>query len=152
VQRVTPAGVKTVLVDTAKVVALTSPAARFVPQSVVIDAAGNIYISDTGTVAVYKLTPAGVLSVFAGTPLKEGDADGPAGTGTLGFYEAEFMTIDDKGNLYLSGQGSVRMISPAGVLSTPNFVWGKASIAAVAFANGKLYGMTRYALLQHYLP
>jgi hypothetical protein len=46
----------------------------------------------------------------------------------------------------------VRMISPAGVVSTPNFGWGKASIAAVAFANGKLYGMTRYALLQSYLP
>ncbi|MDB5745663.1 MAG: hypothetical protein JWP72_511 [Massilia sp.] len=153
VQRVTPAGGKTVLVDTAKVAGLiATPSARFVPQSVVLDAAGNIYISDTGTVAVYKLTPAGELSVFAGTPMKEGDADGAVGTATLGFYEAESMTIDDKGNLYLSGQGSVRMISPAGVVSTPGFVWGKESIAAVAFANGKLYGMTRFALLQHYLP
>ena len=153
VQRVTPAGGKTVLIDAAKVAGLIAvPNARFVPQSVVLDAAGNIYISDTGTVAVYKLTPAGVLSVFAGTPMKEGDADGAVGTATLGFYEAESMTIDDKGNLYLSGQGSVRMISPAGVVSTPNYVWGNASIGAVAFANGKLYGTTRFALLQHYLP
>lgn len=151
VTRVAPDGAKTTLVDTAKVAALISaPTARFVPQSVVLDGAGNIYISDTGTVAVYKLTPAGGLTVFAGTPLKEaGDIDGPVGTATLGFYEVEFMTIDDKGNLYLSGQGSVRMISPAGVVSTPTFAWGKEPIGAVAFGNGKLYGMTRYALLQH---
>lgn len=153
VQHITPGGAKTTLVDTAKIAALIqAPGARFVPQSVVVDAAGNVYISDTGTVAVYKLTPGGALSVFAGTPLKEGDADGAVGTATLGFYEVEYMTVDDKGNLYLSGQGSVRMISPAGVVSTPNFVWGKASIGAVAFAGGKLYGMTRYALLQNYLP
>lgn len=153
VVRVTSAGAKETLVDTAKIAALISaPTARFVPQSVVIDGAGNLYISDTGTVAVYKLTPAGALSVFAGTPLKEaGDIDGPVGTATLGFYEVEYMTIDDKGNLYLSGQGSVRMISPAGVVSTPSFSWDKAAIGAIAVANGKLYGMTRYALLQHQL-
>ena len=154
VERITPAGAKTVLVDKAAIANLIKVAdIRFVPQSVVVDAAGNIYISDTGTVAVYKLAKTGELTVFAGTPLKEaGDIDGPVGTATLGFYEVEYMTIDDKGNLYLSGQGSVRMISPAGVVSTPNFGWGKASIAAIAFANGKLYGMTRYALLQSYLP
>lgn len=153
VTRVAPDGAKTTLVDTAKIAALISaPTARFVPQSVVLDGAGNIYISDTGTVAVYMLTPAGALSVFAGTPLKEaGDIDGPVGTATLGFYEVEYMTIDDKGNLYLSGQGSVRMISPVGVVSTPSFAWGKEPIGAVAVANGKLYGMTRYALLQHQL-
>ncbi|MEN3277501.1 MAG: hypothetical protein V7631_3291 [Massilia sp.] len=153
VLRVTPAGAATTLVDTAKIRALINNAtANFIPQSAAVDAAGNVYVSDTGTVAVYKVTPAGEVTVFAGTPLKEGDADGPVNTATLGFYEVEFMTIDDKGNLYLSGQGGVRMISPAGVVSTPNFVWGKASIGGVAFANGKLYGMTRYALLQHYLP
>lgn len=152
VVRVAPDGAKTSLVDTARIAGLiATPTARFVPQSVVLDGAGNIYISDTGTVAVYKLTPAGELTVFAGTPLKEGDADGPVNTATLGFYEVEYMTIDDKGNIYLSGQGSVRMISPAGVVSTPNFAWGKTPIGAVAFANGKLYGMTRYALLQHYV-
>lgn len=153
VQRVTPAGGKTVLVDAAKIAGLiAAPDARFVPQSLVLDAAGNIYISDTGTVAVYKLNTAGELSVFAGTPLKEGDADGPVNTATFGFYEVEYMTIDEQGNLYLSGQGSVRKISPTGVVSTPAFAWGKQPIGAIAYAGGKLYGMTHYALLQTYLP
>ncbi|MFC5458948.1 hypothetical protein [Massilia niabensis] len=150
VQRVTPAGAKTELVNKAKIEALLkTTVARFAPQSVVADAAGNLYISDTGTVAVYKLTKAGELSVFAGTPLKEaGDVEGAAGTATLGFYEVEYMTIDEAGNLYLSGQGGVRKISPTGVVSSPAFDWGNASIGAVTYAKGRLYGMTRYAILQ----
>lgn len=150
VMRVTPAGAKTALVTKANIDALLkTTVARFAPQSVVADAAGNLYISDTGTVAVYKLTKAGELSVFAGTPLKEaGDIDGAANTATLGFYEVEYMTIDEAGNLYLSGQGGVRKISPAGVVSSPTFDWGTPSIGAVAYAKGRLYGMTRYAIVQ----
>jgi sugar lactone lactonase YvrE len=150
VLRVTAAGVRTTLVTKAQIATLTGHTdANFIPQSVAVDAAGNIYIADTATVAVYKLTPSGQLSVFAGTPFKEsGNIDGPVGTATLGFYEIDHMTIDDQGNLYLSGQGGVRKISPAGVVSSPTYGWGNADIGAVAFANGKLYGMTRYALLQ----
>ncbi|MGJ9419627.1 hypothetical protein ACHAC9_17995 [Massilia sp. CMS3.1] len=150
VVRVTALGARTTLVSKAQIATLTGRAnANFTPQSVVVDAAGNIYIADTGTVAVYKLAPSGQLTVFAGTPFKEtGNVDGAPGTATLGFYEIDHLTIDAQGNLFLSGQGSVRKISPAGVVSTPVYTWGNADIGAVAFLNGKLYGMTRYALLQ----
>ncbi|KQQ89210.1 hypothetical protein [Massilia sp. Leaf139] len=152
VLRFTPTGARSVLVQKPAVVALAGANANFIPQSVAVDAAGNIYIADTGTVAVYKLTPSGTLSVFAGTPLKEtGNVDGAVNTATLGFYEVDHMTIDDAGNLYLSGSGNVRMISPAGVVSTPSYVWGNASIGAVTYNKGKLYGMTRYAVMQTYL-
>jgi len=152
--KITPQGQKTVLVGWQQVAVLSGDQNNwFIPQSVAIDGAGNIYVADMATVAVYKLDKAGKLSLFAGTPLKEtGDVDGPANTATLGFYELDYMTIDDKGNLYLSGQGGVRMISPAGVVSSPSYAWGKTPIAAVAVANGKLYGMARYALLQTWLP
>jgi sugar lactone lactonase YvrE len=154
VLRVTPAGVRTTLVTQADIIALTGVAtAKFTPQSVVVDAAGNIYIADTGTAAVYKRSPAGQLSVFAGTPLKEaGNIDGPVGTATLGFYEIDHLAIDAQGNLYLSGQGSVRKINPSGVVSSPSFGWGNADIGAVTVLNGKLYGMTRYALLESAIP
>jgi sugar lactone lactonase YvrE len=151
VLRITAAGVRTTLVSKAQIAALfpNRTDVNFIPQSVAVDGAGNIYIADTATVAVYKLSTSGQLSVFAGTPFNEaGNIDGAVGTATLGFYEIDHMTIDDQGNLYLSGQGSVRKISPAGVVSSPNYGWGNADIGAVAFANGKLYGMTRYALLQ----
>ncbi|MFC5481061.1 hypothetical protein [Massilia suwonensis] len=150
VLRVTPEGVATPLVTLAQVQTLLQrPDAAFTPQSVAIDAAGNIYIADTATAAVYKLSTAGVLSVFAGTPFNEaGNVDGAVGTATLGFYEIDHLAIDEAGNLYLSGQGSVRKISPAGVVSTPSYGWGNADIGAVTVLGGKLYGMTRYALLQ----
>ena len=153
VLRITPAGAKTVLVQESQIVTLAGRAtANFIPQSLAIDAAGNIYIADTGTVAVYKFTKANELTVFAGTPLKEtGNVDGPVNTATLGFYEVDHMTIDDAGNLYLSGSGNLRMISPAGVVSTPNYIWGNASIGAITFNKGKLVAMTRYAVMQTYL-
>jgi sugar lactone lactonase YvrE len=151
VLRITTAGVRTTLVSKAQIAALfpSRTDVKFTPQSVAVDAAGNIYIADTATVAVYKLSTSGQLSVFAGTPFNEaGNIDGAVGTATLGFYEIDHMTIDDQGNLYLSGQGSVRKISQTGVVSSPTYAWGNADVGAVAFANGKLYGMTRYALLQ----
>lgn len=154
VVRVTPGGQTTVLVTLDKVVAmLKDPDVNFAPGGMVADMAGNLYIADTGTSLVYKLTKAGELSVFAGTVGKSGgDIDGPVGTATLGFYDYPFMTVDDKGNLYISGQGNVRMISPAGVVSTPNLGWGTSVIVALAYAKGKLYGTTRNAILQVWLP
>jgi len=154
VVRITPAGQKTVLMREQDVWNLTKDADTwFMPQSLAVDGAGNIYVADTGSVAVYKLSKAGTISLFAGTMLKEtGDVDGPAGTATLGFYEVDYMTIDEAGNLYLSGQGGVRMISPAGMVSSPAFGWGQAHIGALAYAKGKLYGMAPYALLQSWLP
>jgi hypothetical protein len=154
VVRVTPAGQTTVLVTLDKVAAmLKDSAVNFAPAGMVADTAGNLYIADTGTSLVYKLTKAGELSVFAGTVGKNsGDIDGPVGTATLGFYDAPFLTIDDKGNLYISGQGNVRMISPAGVVSTPSLGWGTPAVVALAYAKGKLYGTTRNAILQTWLP
>jgi len=150
VLRVTAAGVPTTIVTRAQIATLTGHAdAKFTPQSVAVDAAGNIYIADTATVAVYKLSTSGQLTVFAGTPFNEaGNKDGAVGVATLGFYEIDHMTIDADGNLYLSGQGGVRKISSTGVVSSPSFGWGNADVGAVAYAGGKLYGMTRYALLQ----
>ena len=154
VVRITPAGVATVLVTPLQVAALVKDQdAGFTPAGMVADTAGNLYIADGATAVVYKLAKSGELSVFAGTPFNDrGNLDGPPGTATLGFYDYAFMTIDDKGKLYISGQGKVRMISAAGVVSTPNLGWGNASITALAYAKGKLYGMTRYAILQTWLP
>jgi hypothetical protein len=37
-------------------------------------------------------------------------------------------------------------------VSTPSLGWGTPAITALAYAKGKLYGLTRYALLQTWLP
>jgi hypothetical protein len=151
VYRINQTGVVTLLVDTATVASVFPINARFgefIPVGVAADAAGNIYISDSGSVVVFKYSKAGVLSVFAGTPTVEGDADGAVGVAKLGFYTLDFMTSDDAGNLYLSGQDKLRKISPAGVVSTPVLPWGTPVLQALAYFKGKLYGTTNYAILQ----
>lgn len=153
IYKLTPAGGKTLLVDTHMVETLIkTPNAYFKPTALAVDANGQLVFVDSASAAVYKLGPGGELSIFAGTPMKEGNTDGPAGTATLGLHHAPDLAVDDKGNIYLSGQGGVRVISPAGVLSSPDFGWGAAWITAVEYANGKLYGATSHALLQTYLP
>jgi sugar lactone lactonase YvrE len=112
------------------------------------DAAGNLYISDFGHAAVYKLTKTGAMSVFAGSPGREGDVDGSVGFATLGYYTIDSMTIDDGGNLYLSGQGRLRKVSPAGVVSTPTVPWGVPTLATLAWYKGSLYAATRSAILK----
>ena len=154
VVQVTPAGQTSVLVTLVHVQALLkNPAAGFAPEGMATDAAGNLYISDRATALIYKRTKSGELSVFAGTALKDtGDVDGPPGTATLGFYGYSFLAADDKGNVYASGHGKLRMISPAGVVSTPNLGWGDVAVGPIAYAKGKLYGLTRYAVVQTWLP
>ena len=147
---ISAAGARTEI-DSGKAIAalnLGSRFAYFIPQGIVYDAAGNLYISDTGNIVVYKYSKAGVMSLFAGTPTVEGDADGPVGTATFGFYTVEWLTIDGGGNLYLSGQGKLRKISPAGLVSTPALAWGNPNLLGLAFGKGMLYGTTRYAVLQ----
>lgn len=97
----------------------TGEAARFNnPFGVVTDNGGNVFVADSSNYAVRKITPAGVVSPFAGLPGTGGDADG---TGTAArFSYAHDVTIDSGGNLYVadSGNHTIRKITPAGVVTT----------------------------------
>jgi sugar lactone lactonase YvrE len=151
VLQISPAGAVTTIVDRFQAMAalnLQDKFGIFLPQGIVYDAAGNLYISDTGNIVVYKFSKAGTLALFAGTPTVEGDADGPVGTATFGFYSLDWMTADAAGNLYLSGQGKLRKISPTGLVSTPSLAWGNPNLLALAYQKGVLYGMTSFALMQ----
>ena len=86
------------------------------PQGLVVDASGNVYIADTYNHRISKVTPAGVVSTFAGGVL--GNVNG---TGTAArFYFPMELAMDDSGNIYVTDQGNhcIRKITPAGVVST----------------------------------
>src|SRR5260370_23864087 len=55
------------------------------PIAVAIDGAGNIYVSETFTHRIRKISPAGIISTFAGSGQPETSGDGgpamPAGIG-----------------------------------------------------------------------
>lgn len=88
------------------------------PKAVTADADGNVYVCDTDNALIRKITPAGVVTTFAGGGPGGGSTNG---TGTAAsFQEPIGITIDASGNLYVAdrGNGLIRKITPAAVVST----------------------------------
>lgn len=87
------------------------------PIGVAVDAAGDVYVADTGNNRVEKVTPAGVLTIIAG--------NGTAGPPTVGYAldsalnHPAGLALDDAGNLYIDdiANNRVEKLTPAGVLS-----------------------------------
>ena len=107
---------------------MPTPAFSFVyqPSSLVVDAQGTIYIADRNQPVLRKVTPAGQMTVLAGS---EGASQIVDGEGSAArFLELQSITMDAVGNLYvLEGNGAIRKVTPAGLVSTvrqPTQPWG----------------------------
>ena len=120
IRKITPAGVVSTLAGT-KTGGFADGAgstARFSgPNGLVLDAQGNVYVSDYFNHVIRKVTPAGVVSTFAGTGTR-GSVDGPGSTAQ--FMAPEGLAIDAQGTLFVAdfGGGRIRKITAAGVVST----------------------------------
>jgi hypothetical protein len=93
--------------------------ARFYqPQGVAVDSLGNIYVADTANQTIRKLNSGGSVSTLAGSAGNYGSADG---TGTSArFYQPAALSVDIFGNVYVADyfNSTVRMVTPAGAVST----------------------------------
>ena len=129
-------------------------ASNFAPASIVYgnETDSTLYIADSGNSVIYKAPFQGGITVFAGTPGVRGSADGAAGTGSLNLTAASALTIDELGNLYVSGVGGVRKIAPNGTLSTPQLAWGTPALDSITYAKPLLYGRVQNTVIQSYLP
>ncbi|HUA63908.1 MAG TPA: hypothetical protein VML19_34490 [Verrucomicrobiae bacterium] len=89
------------------------------PQGVVVDAAGNIYLADTGNSRVRKITPAGTISTYAGSGTAGFGGDGGAATSAQ-LNLPIGLALDSGGNLYIADYGNnvVRKVTSGGTIST----------------------------------
>ena len=89
------------------------------PAGVAIDAAGNVYISDTVNNRVRKVSPNGIIATIAGTGSPGFSGDGGAAANAQ-INSPQGLAVDAAGNLYIadSGNNCVRMIAPDGTITT----------------------------------
>lgn len=97
------------------------------PQGLAMDAAGNLFVADAGNHCIRKITPAGVVSTFAGAAGQAGSSNGTALAAR--FNKPTSLCFDATGNLYIVDQGNhtIRKITPAGLTTTHA---GMAGVAA----------------------
>ena len=105
IRKITPAGVVSTLAGSTAGSAdgSGSLASFFYPYGVAVDAAGNVYVADYFNNKIRKITPAGLVSTFAGTDV-QGSSDG--GPTTASFYGITGVAVDAAGNVYAADQGN----------------------------------------------
>ena len=96
---------------------------------IVRDASGNFLVADASCNKIRKVTPAGVVTTFAGS----GSVGAANGTGVAAsFNQPQGIAIDGQGNLFVADANNhlIRKITPAGVVTT------LAGVGTAGFVNG----------------
>lgn len=122
IRKITPGRVVTTLAGTAGTFGSadgTGNAARFnFPVGVAVDAAGNVYVTDSKNFIIRKVSPAGAVTTLAGSVSQIGFTDGQGSAAR--FFLPYGIAVDSAGNVYVAEGGNhlIRKITADGVVST----------------------------------
>lgn len=83
-----------------------------------MDGSGDLFVADFSNDTIRKVTPAGVVSTFAGTSGVSGSADGTGAAAR--FDRPSGVAVDKSGNVYVVDNGTniIRKITATGVVTT----------------------------------
>jgi sugar lactone lactonase YvrE len=123
IRKITPAGDVTTLAGTMEgfvgTTDGTAAAAKFnFPNGAAVDPGGNVYIAEPNSHTIRKITPAGVVTTFAGLAGASGDADGTGSAARFNYPNG--VATDGDGNVYVADRNNetIRKITPAGLVTT----------------------------------
>ena len=122
IRKATPAGAMTTLAGSPQLSGTTNGtggAARFNnPAGVALDGAGNLFVTDYANHTIRKVTPAGVVTLFAGRAKMTGTTNGASSAAR--FYYPEGIAVNSAGTVYVvdSYNHTIRKVTPAGTVST----------------------------------
>jgi sugar lactone lactonase YvrE len=122
IRKITPEGSVTTLAGTASASGSadgTGASARFSAiTDIAIDAAGNLYVTDSTSHTIRKITPTGIVTTLAGTPGVKGRTNGTGNAAR--FNRPSGITVDATGNLYVSDTDNmmIRKITSTGAVTT----------------------------------
>jgi hypothetical protein len=97
----------------------TGTAAKFNhPTALAVDSGGNIYVADTGSSTIRKISNTGVVTTLAGVPGEPGIADGASTAAHFNYPQG--VAVDSSGNVYVADTGNrtIRQITPSGNVAT----------------------------------
>ena len=89
------------------------------PDSVALDASGNLYIADRNNNRIRKVSPNGIIRTVAGTRARGFSGDSSPATSAQ-LDEPNSVTLDASGNLYIADRNNnrIRKVTPDGIIST----------------------------------
>jgi len=120
IRKITPDGTVTTLAGSGTTGQAngTGTAASFnVPTGIAFDAAGYLYVADSGNNLIRKISPLGEVSTLAGSG-SPGNSNGNTTSAT--FNAPQNLTVDIDGNVYVTDMGNnlIRKVTSAGDVTT----------------------------------